>query len=119
MSHRKGPKFCPTINADRDGASVFVRPNINSSISFRVNIIAQFIVENPLIWQFKFKGRSFNASGRLLGDSVYCDATNFGVAFNQTVVLGRLDVKIFWDGWKALENPDNLRGTIEYEQIGG
>lgn len=107
MNHRKGPTFCPTINADSDGNEIFVKSGARKSISFRVNVIAQLIMENPLICQFDFENRSINASGRLLSDTVYCDGTNFEIASKITGV--KAEVKIFWDGWKTLENPDNIQ----------
>lgn len=104
--YQNEPSNCATTNAGSDGNKIFVQSGSKKSISVKVNTIAQLIVENPLICRFDFEDQSINASGRLLGDTVYCDETNF--APNESNV--QANVKILWDGWKTLDNPENIQG---------
>ncbi|XP_015429042.1 PREDICTED: plexin-A4 [Dufourea novaeangliae] len=108
-SYRSGPAFCPTLNAT-DTQEILVSSGIKQQIRVRVHIIGQFIVQTRFVCQFNIEGRVTSVNARLLGDTIYCEETEFSYtsrAANITVPFA-----VIWGGSKPLDNPHNIHLVI-------
>lgn len=70
----------------------------------------QFIVQTRFVCQFNIEGRVTSVNARLLGDTIYCEETDFSYtsrAPNITVPFA-----VIWGGSKPLDNPYNIHLVI-------
>lgn len=77
----------------------------------KVHIIGQFIVQTRFVCQFNIEGRVTSVNAQLLGDTIYCDAMEFGYtskASNLTAAFA-----VIWGGSKPLDNPHEIHGKCE------
>ncbi|XP_076657981.1 plexin A [Halictus rubicundus] len=108
-SYRSGPAFCPTMNAS-DTQEILVSSGVKQAIRVKVHIIGQFIVQTRFVCQFNIEGRVTSVNARLLGDTIYCEETDFSYtsrAPNITVPFA-----VIWGGSKPLDNPHNIHLVI-------
>lgn len=106
-SYRSGPAFCPTINATVGRSpAIFVASGTKRSIRVKVHIIGQFIVQTRFVCQFNIEGRVTSVNAQLLGDTIYCDATEFSYTSKAPNITATFAV--IWGGSKPLDNPNNI-----------
>lgn len=72
-------------------------------------------MQTRFVCQFNIEGRVTSVNAQLLGDTIYCDAMEFGYtskASNLTAAFA-----VIWGGSKPLDNPHEIHGKfVEIEK---
>lgn len=98
-----------------NGSEILVAAGAKKSIKVKVHIIGQFIVQTRFVCQFNIEGRVTSVNAQLLGDTIYCDAMEFGYtskASNLTAAFA-----VIWGGSKPLDNPHDIHGENLIKKI--